>query len=271
MCRKIIFVIGSTGRQGRALIISLLTSSFTRYSFHIIALTRTPKSSAAKSLVSLADSIPGSRLTLVKGNLDDKESIRRIFEDHTIWGVFSIGVPSGTSGEQEQQRGVMLVDLSVEYGVQRYIFSSIERGGEVHDDDLAIELNQGAKVNIERHIMSINSEHFKWTILRTGFFMENFDGTSGKIVAGALRCGLQSATRIQLIAIDDIGHISAAIFQSPELFINTVLTVFGDAVTYDQLNAVHSFCAAGRQLPSVPDMIAKPLLTFNAHIRGLCV
>jgi len=39
-------------------------------------------------------------------------------------------------------------------------------------------------------------------ILRPGFFMENFDGTVGKITTAVIRCGLQPTTLVQLI----VGH-----------------------------------------------------------------
>ena len=38
-----------------------------------------------------------------------------------------------------------------------------------------------------------------WRILRPGFFMENFDGTIGRITAAVLRSGLKPNTQVQLV------------------------------------------------------------------------
>jgi hypothetical protein len=55
----------------------------------------------------------------------------------------------------------LLADISLEFSVSHFIFSSVERGGEVFDDHLT--LDRGAKVNIERHIKSLGTKGLKWT------------------------------------------------------------------------------------------------------------
>lgn len=54
-----------------------------------------------------------------------------------------------------------LADLSVEFGVSCFIFSSAERGGEGSDDDST--LDRAAKVKIERHVKSLGTKGLKWT------------------------------------------------------------------------------------------------------------
>lgn len=54
-----------------------------------------------------------------------------------------------------------VADLSFEYGVSTFIFSSVERGGE-RDDDKAI-LDRLAKVKIERHIRNLGANGLSWT------------------------------------------------------------------------------------------------------------
>jgi uncharacterized protein YbjT (DUF2867 family) len=86
-----IFVAGATGKTGQAVIRALLgPAASPDGGWHIYALTRNATSPAAKRL---AESYP-SNLTVVEGNLEDRESISKIFEhaknDDGIWGVFCV-------------------------------------------------------------------------------------------------------------------------------------------------------------------------------------
>jgi nucleoside-diphosphate-sugar epimerase len=102
-----IFVAGATGKQGQALIRALLVpTSSSDGSWHIYALTRRATSPAARRLT---ETYP-SNLTVVEGNLEDRESISKIFEDAKedggIWGVFCVlafpGLGVDASGEEKQ-------------------------------------------------------------------------------------------------------------------------------------------------------------------------
>jgi uncharacterized protein YbjT (DUF2867 family) len=102
-----ILVAGATGKQGRALIRALLDPTPTSSDgWHIYALTRKASSPAAKHLT---ETYP-SNLTVVEGNLEDRESIVKIFEDVKkgggVWGCFCIlaypGLGADASGEELQ-------------------------------------------------------------------------------------------------------------------------------------------------------------------------
>jgi NAD(P)-dependent dehydrogenase (short-subunit alcohol dehydrogenase family) len=102
-----IFVAGATGKQGQALIRALLVpTSSSDGGWHIYALTRRATSPAAQRLT---ETYP-SNLTVVEGNLEDRKSISKIFEDLKkdggIWGVFSVlafpGMGVDASGEERQ-------------------------------------------------------------------------------------------------------------------------------------------------------------------------
>jgi NAD(P)-dependent dehydrogenase (short-subunit alcohol dehydrogenase family) len=103
-----IVVAGATGKQGQALIRALLdpTEPSPEQDWHIIALTRRASSPAAKRL---AEANP-SNLTIVEGDLENRDSIVKIFEDVKkdggIWGVFCVlafpGMGVEASGEELQ-------------------------------------------------------------------------------------------------------------------------------------------------------------------------
>jgi len=115
MSNRLVLVTGATGKQGRSVIAALQppTSADTASQnepedtpdFQILALTRSPSSETAQTLVKTYKNV-----TLVQGDLDDTESIRKIFEEYKgsggIWGVFSVqtypGLGADASGEERQ-------------------------------------------------------------------------------------------------------------------------------------------------------------------------
>ncbi|KAF8808741.1 NAD(P)-binding protein [Phlegmacium glaucopus] len=266
---KTVLIVGATGRQGRAVISAL----FSRTNFRILALTRNASAASSKSLIQRRWTIEPveALLELVQGDLDKPETIRKIFTAEgygNIAAVFvALAFPGlGANADGEARQGILLADLALEYSVSHFIFSSVERGGESFDDNLT--LDRAAKVKIERHIKGLTDKGLRWTILRPGFFMENFDGTVGKITTAVIRCGLQPNTLLQLIAVDDVGHIAVAVLLDPEPHIHKVIVVVGDFLTTQQLFQAHEN-ATERSLPAVPNFVAKPLLSLNGHTRDL--
>ncbi|KAK7442796.1 hypothetical protein VKT23_016041 [Stygiomarasmius scandens] len=274
MPSKIILVSGATGRQGRALIDALTTADSQSSAptdesdFHILALTRDTSSAAALALSKKRD------VSVTAGNLDDVQSIRKIFEEYKtnnsggIWGVFCIlKFPGlGANADGEEQQGKNLADLSLEYGVQSFVFSSVERGSE-RDDDKAV-LDRLAKIRIERHVKALGEKGLSWTILRPTFFMENYDGAIGSITVGVLKAGLKSTTTIQMIAVEDIGHVAAGVFKDPTPYKHEILLLAGERTTISSQNAAYKE-ATGRPLPSIPKFIARALVSLNSHTRDL--
>ncbi|KAJ7114667.1 NAD(P)-binding protein [Mycena crocata] len=271
MGKKAILVTGATGKQGRALIHALnLGGAGSEPEFHVLALTRTLSSPAANEVA--AHNI--NHVTVVQGSLDSPDDIRRIFEDAKkdhggVWGVFcALAFPGlGASGDAEEKQGKMLADLAAEYGASSFIFSSAERGGESNDDNA--KLDRHAKVMIERHVRGLGeSKGVNWTILRPGFFMENYDGTIGKVTVGVLRRGLKPTTTIQMVAVEDIGHVAAAVFKNPQDYASQILVVAGEASTTAQQQESYKR-ATGKQIAAIPGWLARALIALNSHTKAL--
>lgn len=172
--RRNILVTGATGKQGQALIRALLYPSLDaateppEYTYHIYALTRNSSSTAAKLLLDKYQ----PHITLVEGDLDTPDSIRAIFEEakqedegrsQGIWGVFAVlafpGLAAQADGEERQ--GKMLADLSLEYGVECFVYSSAMRSGPKYEDE--ITLSGKAKGNVERHCQVLGERGLGWT------------------------------------------------------------------------------------------------------------
>jgi uncharacterized protein YbjT (DUF2867 family) len=81
---RAILVSGATGKQGGALIQSLIDQDA---DFRILALTRDASSASAQRLASKS-----SKVYLVQGNLDDTEAVFTEAQkiSPSIWGVFSV-------------------------------------------------------------------------------------------------------------------------------------------------------------------------------------
>lgn len=99
--RKTLLIIGSTSRQGRAVIKELVYSPSTRHSFRILGLTRNPHSEPALSLLQITEVFRGSCITFVQADLNDPKSVEQIFQNNEIWGVFLVGV--GKTAREEER------------------------------------------------------------------------------------------------------------------------------------------------------------------------
>ncbi|KAL2073586.1 hypothetical protein VTL71DRAFT_10912 [Oculimacula yallundae] len=287
--RRNILVTGATGKQGQALIKALLQPpsdsnsgpgsgdargetaaqpDLESHTYHIYALTRNTTSPASKHLASLSS----ENLTLVQGDLDISSSIREIFtkakDDSAvggIWGVFAVLAYPGLGAEAdgEEYQGKMLADLALEFGVECFVYSSVGRSGPEYEAELT--LDRRAKRNVENHV---RLRGLGWTILRPGFFMENFGGFIGSITSTVLKSGLNAGTTVGLIASEDVGNVAAAVFRDHEKYRSKILLVIAEYVTMNQMYASYQQ-AKGKPMPSVPGMFGKLLLKFNKATQEL--
>ena len=85
---KVILVTGATGRQGGAVIDSILALEA---DFSIIAVTRNPSSPSAQRLA-----LRSPNVKVIQGDLDDAEGIfeaaKQASSNNPVWGVYSVQV-----------------------------------------------------------------------------------------------------------------------------------------------------------------------------------
>ncbi|KAK0100781.1 hypothetical protein ONS95_007230 [Cadophora gregata] len=276
-----IIVAGATGKQGQALIRALLhpspeaNTASSEHTYHIYALTRNISSPAAKGLVEREQNV-----TVIEGDLDVPDSIRKVFQKakqddvdgqgqgQGIWGVFAVlAFPGlGTEADGEERQGKLLADLALEYGVQCFVYSSAMRSGPKYEDEM--KLSSKAKGNVEKYCRVLGEQGLAWTILRPGFFMENFNGFIGSITTSVLRVGLQADTKNGLIATDDIGNVAAAVFRDPEKFRSQTLAVIAEYATISEMDESHRR-AKGTSMSAIPRVFGWLLLKLNKATQGL--
>jgi uncharacterized protein YbjT (DUF2867 family) len=184
---RTILITGVTGNQGGAVAQALQGSGF-----HLRGLTRKPDNERAATLARHG-------VDIVKGDLDDEVTLRRALAD--VWGVFGVQNAAEAGVEREEAQGKRLATLAREAGVEHYVYTSVgsadKQTGVPHFDN---------KWRIEETVRGLN--FLSHVILRPVFFMENLlapFSLQGSTLAWALGPG----TKLQMIAVDDIGWFGA--------------------------------------------------------------
>jgi uncharacterized protein YbjT (DUF2867 family) len=214
-----VLVAGATGRQGGAVIRHLRKHGYT-----LRALCRDPESTAARSLAQ-------SGVRVMRGDLDDRSSLDAAVDG--AQGVFCVtsfwdSTPGSLRGPaREARQGKNLLDASKAAGVAHVVQAS--GAGVTIAPGLAV--NRG-KLEVEEHGRSLG---IPLTILRSVFFMDNFDdpamGLGESIRQGRLDMAFDPETKLQMIAVDDIGHLAAMAFEGQREIAGARLDVAGDELT----------------------------------------
>ncbi len=206
-----ILVTGATGKQGGAVVRSLLERGA-----KVHALVRDASKPAAKELEKL-----GAKL--VVGSFDDKQSLSNAMQGAE--GVFSVQNFFEVGFEKEVEQGKAIADLAKQSGVKHLVFGSVigadRKSGIPHFE---------SKWHIEEHIRSIG---ISATILRIVAYMDNMF-TFNWYKDGRIYLPLRPDAQWQLIATRDIGEFAALAFANPQA-IPATLEIAGDQLTPEQL------------------------------------
>ncbi|MEU1983764.1 NmrA family NAD(P)-binding protein [Nocardia sp. NPDC019395] len=246
-----VLVTGATGRQGGATARALLAAGVP-----VRALVRDPATDRAKAVEALG-------AELVTGDLHDRDSVTRAAEG--VRAVFSVQMPgmtaTGFDFEGEVTQGVNLVDGAKTAGVPQFVHTSVSGAGQHTETPgwaegrwTSMEPTLGAKSAIQDYVRAAGFRH--WTLLKPGFFMENFLPSMAFLfprgIAGGLVSVLHPETWLSLAAVDDIGSAAAAAIADPERFDRVELELASDYLSMTEIAAVLSD-ALGTRLPA-PDM-----------------
>ena len=206
---RTILITGVTGNQGGAVAQALQGTGF-----HLRGLTRKPDSERAAALARHG-------VDIVKGDLDDEATLRRALAG--AWGVFGVQNAGEAGVEREEAQGKRLATLAREAGVEHYVYTSVgsahKRTGVPHFDN---------KWRIEETVRGLRFPSH--VILRPVFFMENLlapFSLQGSTLAWALGQG----TKLQMIAVDDIGWFGARAFTDAAALNRREIDLAGDVRT----------------------------------------
>src|SRR5256885_2611751 len=206
---RTILIPGVTGNQGGAVAQALQGAGF-----YLRGLTRKPDSERAAALARRG-------IDIVKGDLDDEGTLRRALAG--AWGVFGVQNTGEAGVEREEAQGKRLATLAREDGVQHYVYTS---AGSAHKQTGVPHYDN--KWRIEESVRGLRfTSH---VILRPVFFMENLlapYSLQGFKLASALGPG----TKLQMIAVDDIGWFGARAFTDAAALNRCEIDLAGDIRT----------------------------------------
>lgn len=169
---------------------------------------------------------------LFKGDMNDSESLDKAMEG--IYGVFSIQNFWEHGYDGELNHGKAVADAAKKANVQHFLQSSV--GGAERNTKLP---HFDVKFEIEKYLKSLN---LPVTVIRPVFFMENFKTWFKPVEADGkltLNMAMKADTKLQMIAVDDIGAISAKIFDNPDKFIGKEIELAGDELTMPEVAALY--------------------------------
>ncbi len=213
---KIILVTGITVQEGGAVARHLL-----KYGWKVRAFDRDEKKESAIELEK-------SGAELYKGDMNDSESLDKAMDG--VYGVFSIQNFWEHGYDGELNHGKAVADAAKKANVQHFLQSSV--GGAERSTKLP---HFDVKFEIEKYLKSLN---LPVTVIRPVFFMENFKTWFKPVEADGkltLNMAMKADTKLQMIAVDDIGAISAKIFDNPDKFIGKEIELAGDELTMPEV------------------------------------
>ncbi|CAI4218946.1 unnamed protein product [Parascedosporium putredinis] len=230
---RAIFVSGATGKQGGALIDSLLQENA---DFEILALTRDASSASAQKLAKKSP-----KIKLIQGDLANIDAVFDAAKKATtlpIWGVYSVAI-GNKQADSELVQGKALVDAAIKAGAKFFVYSSIDRHGEASLENPTDVPHFIHKHKIEKHLIEqTKNGEMDWTILRPVAFMENFaDSLLGRVFVTSWKMVIKEKP-LQLIAVPDIGIVAAKVFLHPEEYKNRAISLAGDEITIERANEI---------------------------------
>jgi uncharacterized protein YbjT (DUF2867 family) len=206
---RTVLITGVTGQQGGAVAKSLQGKGF-----HLRGLTRMPESGRAAALVRQG-------VDVVKGDLDDEATLRRALSG--VWGVFSVQNAGEAGVEREEAQGKRLAKLAREAAVEHFVYTSV---GSAHKQTGVPHFEN--KWRIEETVRGFRFPSH--VILRPVFFMENLLAPFS-LQGSTLGWALGPVTKLQMIAVDDIGWFGARAFIDAAALNRREIDLAGDVRT----------------------------------------
>ena len=224
---RLVLVTGATGKQGGAVVESLLTRGH-----QVRALTRNSVSPAANRLRE-----HGVEITV--GDFTDHDSLVRAARGADA--VYAMSTPYEQGAEKETAQGITITDAVKAAGVAHLIYSSVASAnrptGIPHFD---------SKYTVEDRL---KASGLPYTIVAPVFFMENLlqPWQLSNLRQGKLAMALPAGRSLQQITVADIGAFVAAVIERSDTVFGRRFDIAGDERTGEEAAAILSK-ATGREV-----------------------
>jgi uncharacterized protein YbjT (DUF2867 family) len=230
--KKVIAVVGATGRQGGGLARAILADPYGGYA--VRALTRDATTERAQQLVKQGADV-------VEANNFDEESLVRAFQG--AYGAYIVtNFWEHLSADKEFQEATNLANAARRAGLKHVIWSTFEDTRDLVKDDRMPTLQGRFKVP-HFDVKAEADELFRasgvpTTFLRTTFYWENLAGLwrANRDEDGVLTLSWpQGDAPLAGIAADDIGAVAYQIFKAGDEFAGKTVGIAGEFLTGDQI------------------------------------
>jgi uncharacterized protein YbjT (DUF2867 family) len=212
----VVAVVGATGQQGGATARALLSAGVT-----VRALVRDPEKPAAQALAAA-----GAQLAVA--DFDDPASLRTAFDGVArVFAMTTMSSGRGTTGEVND--GILIADAATSAGVEHLVYSSV--GGAERNTEIP---HFESKRRVEEYIENLA---LPATFVRPTFFYDNLVSQSSATEGGALvvRLPMPDDVPLQMVAVDDIGAVAAAVLIAPSRVPTGAIEIAGDELTGSQI------------------------------------
>ncbi len=209
-------VVGATGQQGGATARALLSAGV-----EVRALVRDPEKPAAQALFAA-----GAQLAVA--DFDDPASLQTALDGVArVFAMTTMASGRGTTGEIDD--GILIADAAKSAGVEHLVYSSVG-GAERHTGIPHFE----SKRRVEEYIESLG---VPTTFVRPTFFYDNLLSQSPVPEDGEMvvRLPMPDGVPLQMVAVNDIGAVAAAVLIDPSRVPTGAIEIAGDELTGSQI------------------------------------
>ena len=219
--QDLILVTGATGQQGGSVARELLAKGR-----KVRVMTRKPDSAPAQELRKLGAEV-------VPGDFNDVASVERALSG--VWGAYAVQNTWEAGVELEEQQGKKFAELAKLAGVRHFVQGSVA----------SAQRNTGIphfenKWRIEEKVRSLGFPSY--VVIRPVFYMENFLGPFflPYIQQGTVAVALKPETKLQMVAVKDIGKYGALAFERHAELNGRGIDIAGDELTMPEAAKVLS-------------------------------
>jgi len=216
--RRVFVVSGATGKQGGA-----VTRSLLKRGHSVRALTRDP--SKASNLRTLGAEVVEGDLRSGKGLAEALQGAEGFF---VLTTPYDLGFDS-PDYESELLQGRTALGAAKTAGTPHVILSSATAAS----GDSGAPLFESKAAN-ERRLKELE---LPGTILRPATFMDNFTSSWGleSLRTGVLSFPARAETRLELVAVRDIGEAAASVFELGSAALGETIDLTGDSRTFQEI------------------------------------
>ena len=268
---RLLVVFGVTGQQGGSVANYVVSDPELSKRFKVRGVTRDPSKAAAQTLQQKG-------IEVVKGDLEDEESIKQALEGaHTVFAM-SVAIYDDQAKSREVRQSKAMADTAVTAGAQYFIYSSEPHAGNISGGKYAVDLFD-AKADAEQYIRGLP---IKSAFFAPGSFMQNFGGTMAPRPAGDGTYAIANIhtpeTKFPWIdVVGDTGKFIGAILAEPEKYEGKVLYASSSIHSLDEaaqiISKVTGKTVKYSQIPQnkyrgfLPPAVADSLLNMFLYIQ----